>query len=385
LIAAGADNGRTHERHLRVAVDTSYAGRNPTGVGLYSARIAEHLRNRAAEESFSVRCYGPTCEPDAAASRLTTLVQEWPVYTHGMLPARLLAYRPHVTHSTSHIGPLWGPGHRIVTVHDLIFMRYPEDYNPAWLALTQAILPHVLRRATAIIADSRATKADLTHLLGVRSGKVVVVYPGVDEEYRHPSPGAAPEVDRLQPYILCLGPWVRRKNLDVVVQAFARLAGNFPDLKLVITGRPSPGMRGYTEEGLRTLLPDDVRSRLVLPGYVDRQHLRELVAGASLLAYPSLFEGFGLPPLEAMAAGLPVVAADTPAVAEVTGGAAVIVKPNAPDQWAASMARILQDADYSGNFKRRGVERSALFTWETCARQCVALYRRVAAPRRKAR
>ena len=151
-----------------------------------------------------------------------------------------------------------------------------------------------------------------------------------------------------------------------------------PDLKLVVTGRPSSGMKGYTAEQLLGSLSAEVKSRVRLLGYVAKNELANLVKEASLLAYPSRWEGFGLPPLEAMSAGVPVVASDTPAVSEVTGGAAILVNPDDPVQWAAAMRRILHETSFRQELIERGKKRSATFTWEKCALQTAQLYHIVA-------
>ncbi|HVG00693.1 MAG TPA: glycosyltransferase, partial [Chloroflexia bacterium] len=219
---------------LRVALDTTYAGVNPTGVGLYSRRLAEQLRFAAREERLRLRCFGPACRPLPEGPRALDVPREWPLNTQGVLPARLLPFRPHVVHSTSHVGPVWGPGRRIVTVHDLIFRRHPEDYPRAWLTLTNLLLPLVLRRAAAVIADSQATSEDLHHYYPSTRGRVRVVYPGFDAVSQ---PGFRRDLldTTLRDlgiggnhYIMCVGPWSRRKNLPVALHAFDTLAREVP-------------------------------------------------------------------------------------------------------------------------------------------------------------
>lgn len=367
---------------IKVALDTSYAGTNLTGVGLYSTRLAEELRAHEHEFGIKLSCYGAAARGGKGVNGFLALTQEWPTYEHGALPLALLRNRPNVVHATSHIGPLWGPGKLIVTVHDLIFMRYPEDYNRGWLAMALLTLPRVLRRAKAIIADSRATKADIERFFGVRPGKIAVIYPGIDRAYgvveqKSKEGGLVDSFDEGR-YILCLGPWVRRKNLEVVVDAFKRIASRFPEVRLIITGKPARGMKGYTEESLLGGLPPKTRAKVRLPGFVEQDDLYGLVAGASVLAYPSHWEGFGLPPLEAMLAGVPVVASLTPAVEEVTEGAAMLCDADNPHEWAKTFELLLGDPTTAAVLSDAGRKRATPFSWEKCARETATLYHRVA-------
>jgi glycosyltransferase involved in cell wall biosynthesis len=369
-----AGRGRQRVRQLRVALDTTYAGVNPTGVGLYSRWLAEALGALAAGQHLTLKCYGPACRREAERAGATSIAQEWPIYTHGVLPVRLSAFRPNVAHSTSHIGPLWGPGKLVVTIHDLIFLRRPEDYNRAWLGLTMALLPRVLRRASAVACDSKATREDVVRRLNLPRGKTVVIYPGVDSKPDGSAMGSPPLA---YPYILCLGPWVLRKNLEVVLRAFAQIAPQHGDLRLVITGGPVTGVQSYSKDLLKSFVPPELRSRVVLPGFVTRSELARWVMGAGVLAYPSVDEGFGLPPLEAMAAGVPVVVADTPAVVEVTGGAALVAPSSDASAWASRLSLVLERRDVAERLRAAGLRQSARFTWEACATKFAQLYRRL--------
>ncbi|MDQ3928905.1 MAG: glycosyltransferase family 4 protein [Chloroflexota bacterium] len=371
------------KRPLRIALDTSYAGVNPTGVGLYSRRLASTMRRLAPASGVSLHCYGPSCE--RSQHTLISTMQEWPLYTQGVLPLLLASKRADVVHSTSHIGPLWGPGRLVVTVHDLIFRRFPADYDPIWLRITLALLPRVLARATAIIADSHATKEDIRRYYNIRPGKIHVIYPAIDRQFRRTSATTQSLTNTRRKYglgndsyIICVGPWVARKNLSVVVAAFEEVAARSPNVRLVITGDLPRGMKGTTPEQMVGALPPYATERVHAVGFVPKEELVALVSGATVLAYPSRYEGFGLPPLEAMAAGVPVVASDTPAVAEVTASAALLASVDSPREWAAALASVLTNPDRAAQLRAAGLRRSADFSWERCAKETIALYKRVA-------
>ena len=369
---------------LRVALDTTYAGVNPTGVGVYSRRLAEQLRHLSNTQRLRMRCYGPACSPPSENPRLLDVLEELPVNTHGVLPARLMPFRPHVVHATSHIGPVWGPGKLVVTVHDLIFRRHPEDYPRMWLGITNLLLPLVLRRSAAIIADSHATAEDLHSFYPATHGKVRVVYPGLDS-VADLSTGPVHRAKLLQElgigehrYVMCVGPWSRRKNLPVVLRAFETLAQALPDVSLVVTGGASGGMKGAQPEKLIARLRPETRQRIRSLGFVPRNRLYALLSGAGMLAYPSRIEGFGLPPLEAMSLGVPVVASDAPVLREVAGGAALHVPANEPGAWAAAFRRILTEPDLAQTLSEVGRARSSYFSWRRCTLETIAVYREVA-------
>jgi glycosyltransferase involved in cell wall biosynthesis len=170
---------------------------------------------------------------------------------------------------------------------------------------------------------------------------------------------------------------VLRKNLEVVLGAFAQMAREHGGLRLVITGGPVPGVQSYSRDRLMEVVPEELRSRVVLPGFVTRRELARWMTSASVLAYPSVDEGFGLPPLEAMAAGVPVVVGNTPAVVEVTGGAALVAPSHDARAWAERLSLVLERRDVAERLRTAGLRQSARFTWKACAMKFAQLYRRL--------
>lgn len=272
-----------------------------------------------------------------------------------------------------------------MTVHDLIFMHRPQDYNPLWLAITRATLPKVLARASAVIADSYATSWDLRRFLKVPARKIQVVYPGID--FVPVGAAASHECSAMLRdmgvgangrYIICTGPWVMRKNLRVVLEAFLMVAPQEPDLHLVITGTGAKGMKGPSPEELVRRVAPSMQKRIHCVGFVERRQLYGLLGAAALLAYPSRMEGFGLPPLEAMSLGTPAVVSDVPALREVTGGAALIAPVDDEGAWAQAFRRVLGEPGLASHMTASGRVRSSEFSWQRCTLGTVGVYRQVA-------
>jgi glycosyltransferase involved in cell wall biosynthesis len=269
----------------------------------------------------------------------------------------------------------------VVTVHDLAFRRFPETAphsTRAWLGRIE----RTLARATRIIAVSESTRRDLVELYGVEPARVPVIPLGVDRSVFRPQSEEAVRAVRTRfgidgPYILSVGGIEPRKNLPNLVRAAAGVRG---DVTLVVAGAAV----GWNPEGTALLrgaldsLPAEVRRRVVQTGYVSEPEKVALMSGAEALVYPSLYEGFGLPLLEAMACGTPVVTSDRSSLPEVAGQAAVFVDPDDPEAITAGIDRVLSDARLRTRLREAGGERAARFTWEETARKTAAVLREAA-------
>ncbi len=266
--------------------------------------------------------------------------------------------------------------HTLLTVHDLSFLHYPEHFVPKLVSYLSQVVPRSVARAGLVLADSEATRADLIAHLGTPPGKVEVLYSGVAPRFR---PEAEPgERERLQarygigdrPYILSVGTLQPRKNYTRLIRAFANLKPEIleADIRLVIAGG-----RGWLYQDI---LAEAERhaDRVRILGFVDDTDLPALYRNAALFAFPSLYEGFGLPVLEAMACGVPVVCSDTSSLPEVAGGAALLVDPLDTDGLAQAMVRALRDTDLRRDMVIRGLDQAARFTWEQAARQLLAAF-----------
>ena len=281
-----------------------------------------------------------------------------------MLPLR--AARAGALLCPANLGPLAFP-RNVVVIHDAAALRHPEWYSPAYAAWQRRVLPALARRALHVVTVSEFSRGELTDLLGLPSGRVSVIPGGVDAAF---TPQADSERSRAalglaRPYVLCVASQTARKNLAALVPAAQALADD--GIEVVVAGGHRPQFaREAGLEGLRHLgaVPD-----ALLPG---------LYAGAEAFALPSLYEGFGLPVLEAMACGTPVIAADATALAETAGGAARLAPPAAVSD---AVCAVVRSPEERARLRAAGLARAAPFTWERTARAVDAvLSERVASP-----
>ena len=261
-------------------------------------------------------------------------------------------------------------------------MRHSEAFRAPHRRYLQAQVRRSTRRARGVIAVSEATKRDLVELFGLPPQRITVVYNGVDESFSLCPPQAAAEhrADNSQParYILHLGTLEPRKNLARLVQAFARVrahsAGD-PPLKLVLAGGKGWSYDAIFTEVERLGLTEDV----LFPGYIDDRALADWYRGAAVFVYPSLMEGFGLPVLEAMACGAPVVTSNISSLPEVAGDAALLVDPYNVEALADALLGLLDNDALAAELRARGLKQAARFSWSRTAEQTAAIYRRMAA------
>ncbi|MGZ4256158.1 MAG: glycosyltransferase family 4 protein [Gaiellaceae bacterium] len=280
------------------------------------------------------------------------------------MPRLLRRLRPALAHF-QHALPLGCPCPAVVTVHDLSFERDPSLMSPRDRLVFRTAVPRSARRAARVLAVSERTKRDLIELYAVPESKIVVTPNGVDPAFT--PAGWVPDGS---PYALVVGTLQPRKDPEAAIEALALLDDS--DLRLVFAG-PDKGGRARAE---RTAERAGIATRVEFRGHVSKDELAALYRGAACLVFPSRYEGFGLPALEAMASGTPVVATRAGAIPEVTGGAAILVDDRNPAALAGGIERALADRE---RLVAAGLARAAGFTWAETARRTLAVYRELLA------
>jgi len=296
------------------------------------------------------------------------------------LPVELITGRIDLFHSPDFTLPPTLPGTRtLLTVHDLSFVRDPDSADDRLRAFLNRVVPRSVRRADHILADSQASKEDLIELWGTPSAKITVLYCGVELRFRPVTDPAALAAVRARyrlgdnPFILTISTLQPRKNHRRLIQAFAPLAARHPDLLLVIAGGKGWGYHQILAEPERWGIAHRVR----FPGFVADADLPALYSAAAVFVYPSLYEGFGLPILEALACGAPVIASNRSSLPEVLGDAGLQADPLEVEGWTAGMEQLLTDASLRATLIAKGRQQAARFTWESAAGQLIKVYQRL--------
>ena len=350
-----------------------------TGIGIMATRLLEGLAERRDLHVVAFACTWRGRHRLRAAAPLTVKAVQRPLparpvhlaWRHsGVPPVEWITGRVDVVHGPNFIVPPSRRAARVVTVHDLTAVHHPELCT----AHTRTY-PHAIRRALArgawVHTVSDFVRDEVIDVFGADPARVVTVPNGVDA-IPEADPAAGRALAGGDEYVVAIGTIEPRKDYPALIAAFDAVAADRPDLRLVIAGPDGWGMETFTGAVARAVH----RDRIVRLGYVDEPARAALLRGAAALVYPSVYEGFGLPPLEAMAAGTPVVATASGAVREVCGDAAELVAVGDTDALAAGIARVLADQAHRDALVARGAARVLRFSWAEHVAGIVALYGR---------
>jgi len=285
-------------------------------------------------------------------------------------------------HGTNYDVPPWHQCATVLTIHDLSLLIHPETHEKRRVRRSRRRLPLMARAANAIIVPTESVRREVCEHLGISPQKVFAIPESARDCFTPMEMKATEHVrERLgigDNFLLTVGTLEPRKNLLTLVRAVEEIANDQPTLQLVIAGS-----RGWLSEPLfEAIEKSPAKERIVLTEYLNDDDLRALYSSCSAFVYPSIYEGFGLPPLEAMACGAPVIASHIPALEETTGGAAVLFEPNDVNSLASAIVDLLQSSELRSRFSALGRVRAAEFTWEHTARLTLEVYEKAKARRK---
>ena len=284
-----------------------------------------------------------------------------------------------VLHSPVHVLPAVCPCRSVVTILDLTFIRFPQTFPLFQRRYLDFFTRRAVKKADAIIAISESTKRDIVELLGAPEGKIYTTLLGVDPPYRPVSGERKERVAREHGLghstILYLGTLEPRKNIPALLAAFsqARKSSQVKDCTLVLAG----GKGWFFNQTFKLVEDLGLKESVRFTGYVPAEDLPALYSAATVFVYPSLHEGFGLPPLEAMACGTPVITSNASSLPEVVGDAGIMVDPHNVEELAEAILRVLRDPDLRQEMSAKGLEQAKKFSWKETARQTLKVYERV--------
>lgn len=369
---------------MRIGIDYTSAVRQGAGIGRYTRGLVRALADLGRDHQYILFSAGR--DPRAQAWPQNVAQCTLPLTDRQLaiiwqrlklpIPVELFTGQLDLFHSPDFVLPPIWRARTVLTVHDLSFMRHPECFSAGLLAYLMDAVPRAVRRADLILADSESTRSDLCELLSVARDRVAVVYPGVEPHFV-PQVGHA-EIEVVlrrygirRPYILGLGTLQPRKNFPRLIRAFDLLRKEHQLPHQLVIG----GGRGWLYEEIDQTIADlSLQRDVLLAGFVSDEDLPMLYSAADVFAFPSLYEGFGIPILEAMGCGTPVVTSTTSSLPEVAGDAALLVSPDDIEALAHAMWRLIDDGALRNDLRARGFSRVKQFTWERAAQDLLGIY-----------
>jgi glycosyltransferase involved in cell wall biosynthesis len=373
---------------MRIALDGFPLSTPKTGVGHYTFELARTLAEISPQDTFELISPFPFTETAVADVHKTSLAnlmlnylsvgyrrRKW--WAIG-LPLFLRQKAIDVFHGTNYEVPLWSRKRNVLTIHDLSLQLHPEFHEVKLVRRARRRLPLMIRSAALIIAVTESMKSEICEHFGVRSDRVVVTPEAPRQTFR---PLAVSETlatrERLgigSDFILSVGTIEPRKNLLTLARAFDRILRTTSlRPQLVIAG----GKGWLMDDFYSFIKVSGIGDRVRLIGYTSDDDLRALYSSCRVCVYPSLYEGFGLPPLEAMACGAPLITSRIPAIAETVGNAALLVDPLNVEELADTIVRVWNDQAERDRLSQIGIARATQFTWERTAKLTLEVYRRV--------
>lgn len=380
---------------MRIGLDGFPLAMPRTGIGHYTFELARSLALLSTDDEFelvSPVAFDPSLlaelKLDDSPSNLSAINPDRTRYSKRWwaigLPLYLRRARLDLFHGTNYEGPLWNTNSTVVTIHDLSLLLHADKHEERLARRARRRLPITARSSVMIITATESVKREICEHLRVRPERVAVTPYAPRRSFR-PVPLKETIANRRRlgiedEFILFVGTIEPRKNLLTLVRAFEEILRHTPQRpQLVIAGR-----EGWLSDDLHSFIERSaVKDRLLFTGYLPEEDLAALYSSCSLCVYPSLYEGFGLPPLEAMACGAPVITSNIPTIVETVAAAARLVAPTDTSALAAAIIELLNDKAERSRLSAAGLERAAQFSWEKTASQTMEVYREALKRREK--
>lgn len=359
---------------MRVGIDVSILSSRLTGIGHFTLSLVRALATLQENVEWVLLGANPTLNGLPKGDNVVTHKEEdcigWrrAVWQQTALPRLASRYALDVLHCPDFSRPIRVFVPVVNTIHDLSYYSSHAYFPLAKRTYKRWLTRVAMTRSSRIVAVSKFTRDELTERFGLDGPKISVIYHGIDPMPRGEAvPGVAP-------FVLYVGTLEERKNLVTLVQGFAlmRTQSGLPH-RLILTGKPGHGF-DKIQAAIRTC---PSREAVDVPGYVSRERVLQLYRGADALVLPSLYEGFGLPVLEAMTCGTPVVCSRAASLPEVAGDAAEYFDPRSAEELATVLEKVLSSTELQSEMRRKGLRRTKLFSWEECARKHLEVYRSV--------
>jgi glycosyltransferase involved in cell wall biosynthesis len=363
---------------MRIGIDYHTAFGKPQGIRTYITNLVLKLIEIDRNNEYFL--YSPKnskeCSPFAPNVRFRNVLSSNPFLRLGFeLPYFLRQDSVDIFHS-NYICPIQKRCGYAVTVHDILFEHYPELFEATFVLRSKIFLRHSVKQADTIITVSQYSKNAIYSTYGIEQSRIVVTPEGVDETFLSKTddnqfPIICQKYGIKVPYLLYVGRLEPRKNIPMLIKAFSQLQKErFQELSLVIGGAKDFGY----DRIFKTVKAQKIENKVSFIGKISQNDLPAILSGAKIFVYPTFYEGFGLPVLEAMACGTPVVTSNTSSLPEIVGDAGILVNPFDIDSIVSGIHTLLSDNVLYNELRRRGIQRARMFSWQQCAEKTLQVY-----------
>lgn len=362
-------------KKLRVTWDMTFSARSAGGTDVYARNLFSALQAPGVIELQEIKC-AHTAGPQRVEKFSGPAKNLWWLWRG--LEQTLDAQRPDLFHAAAFLGPRRAPCPLVVNVFDVVYEIFPREFDWKWKFYARTVIPHTVHRADAVITLSEYARGEIVRVYDVPRARVHIVPPGIRHEFRADLDAAAIAERRArynlpENYLLHIGSVEGRKNIRALLGALAQVRAEFPDLFLVLGGP-----RVHTSEAVQRARREfNVDDRVRSLSFIPQTDLPCVYAGARAFVYASKMEGFGIPPVEALACGIPVISAPNPPMPQVLGDAGYFAQDDSPAALAQAIRTVLRDQALTRALREKGIARAREFTWEGAARAMIQIYQTV--------